>query len=370
VRSFLAGLFEIALASALLCPPAVSAAGSRNEEPPKARSPDGESPRADPSSAPSWNDEGFVLPESVAKAIESAAPAAPVVKPARPRKVLAYGRVPTHPESAAACFKALEILARKTGAFEVVLSGDPEALAPESLAAFDAVVMNNTHEGRPLLPRNFGDLSAERQKAAVGRETILKKSLLDFVSGGKGIVGIHGATAGVGWKEYLEMMGGDYADHFVDSVWVRVEEPGNPLCAGIGAGSLQVRDEFYIFGEPYSRKRVRVLLSLDLERTKDPGKRPDRDYPVSWIRRHGKGRVFYGSLGHTYDAYVSPQVLRHYLAGIQFATGDLEAEAEPRGAGAPGAPTKPEAPGAAEPKPASEGEPRNPEADPGRRRAP
>ena len=62
----------------------------------------------------------------------------------------------------------------------------------------------------------------------------------------------------------------------------------------------------------------------------DPGKRKDGDYVISWVRPYGKGRVFYCSLGHEPSSYYNPHVLRHYLAGIQFALGDLEADATPR----------------------------------------
>ena len=53
-----------------------------------------------------------------------------------------------------------------------------------------------------------------------------------------------------------------------------------------------------------------------LEQDKDPENRPDKDYPISWIRQYGKGRVFYCSLGHVSGPYCSPVVLQHYLAGI------------------------------------------------------
>jgi uncharacterized protein len=50
---------------------------------------------------------------------------------------------------------------------------------------------------------------------------------------------------------------------------------------------------------------------------------------VSWIRTYGKGRVFYCSLGHREEIFWNPVVLRHYLAGIQFAIGDLPADSTP-----------------------------------------
>ncbi|NOX54714.1 MAG: ThuA domain-containing protein [Planctomycetes bacterium] len=273
----------------------------------------------------------FVVSEQVRRAIEQAAPAVPFVTPARPRRVLIYGRWPTHPESVACCFAALEILGRKTGAFEVVCSGDPEVFSPNNIKRFDAAVMNNTHERHPLLPLGFQDLPPEPRARAESREPVLQKSLLEFVAGGKGIVGIHGAVAGgIRWPEYLEMMGGAYAGHFAGAVWVRPEEPDHPLCRFLAGESFAVRDEIYMFKESFARRRVRVLLCLDLEKKPDPGKRSDRDYVVSWVKSYGRGRVFYCSLGHSLSAYKNPYVLRHYLAGIQFAAGDFPAPAAPR----------------------------------------
>ena len=82
--------------------------------------------------------------------------------------------------------------------------------------------------------------------------------------------------------------------------------------------------------EPFSGGGVRVLLSLDLSKMKDPEQRPDKRYVVSWIRPCGKGRVFYCSLGHAAGVYANPQVLKHYLAGIQWAIGDLKANNAPK----------------------------------------
>jgi type 1 glutamine amidotransferase len=60
-----------------------------------------------------------------------------------------------------------------------------------------------------------------------------------------------------------------------------------------------------------------------------PERRTDKDFAVSWIRGYGKGRVFYCFLGHNPQTFWNPSILQHYLAGIQFALGDLPAEATP-----------------------------------------
>jgi type 1 glutamine amidotransferase len=82
---------------------------------------------------------------------------------------------------------------------------------------------------------------------------------------------------------------------------------------------------------------VRVLLTVDLDEKVQPQvdkpwtgyKRPDRIYPVTWIRSYGKGRVFYCSLGHMPETFMSPPIVGHFLAGVQFMLGDLDADTTP-----------------------------------------
>ena len=53
--------------------------------------------------------------------------------------------------------------------------------------------------------------------------------------------------------------------------------------------------------------------------------RKDQDYWVSWVKPYQKGRVFYCSLGHNDRTYCDPNILKFFLAGIQYAMGDLKA---------------------------------------------
>jgi type 1 glutamine amidotransferase len=281
-------------------------------------------------------DRTYVVSPQTIKAIEAAAPEAALVTPKKRRRVLVYGRVPTHPESVACCFKAMEIMGLKTGAFEAVCSGDPIMFLPEKLKQFDVVLMNNTHERAPMLPWDFEKLSLDEQAAAKQREPLLTKSLVDFVTSGKGLVGIHGATAiRDDLKELAEMYGGQIMGHRGGVWWVKPDEPNHPLCVPLEGRSFEVRDEIYVFRkpltrEPMTREDIRVMLSLDLGKMEDPKLRTDGDYALSWIRPYGKGRVFHCTLGHAKTAYTNPDVMKHYLAGIQFAAGDLQADAVPK----------------------------------------
>ena len=263
------------------------------------------------------------------KLIEAAAPNKAPAKPAKPRKVLVWGHTWTHQPNPYA-EKALEILARKTGAFEAVISDDPRLLLGDSLRQFDALVMNNIHEREPFLPDDFARLKGEQKAAAQKLDEAAKQSILEYVRSGKGVVGIHAATAAFrNWPEYGDMMGGYYAGHIHQEVVIRPEDPKHPVNACFGGKPFTIRDEIYISREPYSRKKVRVIASLDLSRMEDPQKRPDKDYAVSWVRAYGKGRVFYTTLGHDAATYWNPVFLKHLLAGVQFAIGDLEGETAP-----------------------------------------
>ena len=78
-----------------------------------------------------------------------------------------------------------------------------------------------------------------------------------------------------------------------------------------------------------------MLVSLDLSdaatgAVKNGVKRSDQDFAVAWIKHFGAGRVFYCSLGHAENVFQDPGVVRFYLEGIQFALGDLKADARPK----------------------------------------
>ena len=93
-----------------------------------------------------------------------------------------------------------------------------------------------------------------------------------------------------------------------------------------------VSDEIYQFDQRYSRQRLRVLASLDTHRTdmtKPDITRDDGDFGLVWVQRFGQGRAFYSAFGHDQHVFWDPTVLRHYLAGIQFACGDLAADTTP-----------------------------------------
>jgi len=262
------------------------------------------------------------------------------VKPARPRRILVYGiSHGPHLFCIPTAKAALQVLGEKTGAFTAVISDDLANFEPEALEAFDAVCFANTTGEvflRPVSRHLFDELPQAEQKARMENEKRLVKNVVGYVKNGGGFFGIHAATDSLKKvPAYGEMIGGYFDGHpwgGGSTVTVKLEEPNHALCQGVfgGAQSFTIKDEIYQFKEPYDRSRVRVLLSIDLEKSDKPNpnkmKRTDGDYPVAWIKRYGKGQVFYCSLGHNTSTYANPMVLKFWANGFQYAVGDLKVD--------------------------------------------
>jgi type 1 glutamine amidotransferase len=141
------------------------------------------------------------------------------------------------------------------------------------------------------------------------------------------------------WPEFNTMIGGFFKFHWNDGteIAVKVDEPNHPLNAAFkGKPQLVVIDETYTMArDTYSRKNLRVLTSVDYakmsaeDKAKESNPRPDGDYALSWIRREGKGRVFYEAHGHNEKIYAMTPILEHVLAGMQYVLGDLQADDSP-----------------------------------------
>jgi len=253
--------------------------------------------------------------------IEAAIPTKATATPKSPRKILVFWRCEGffHGSGIAGGNKAIELMGQKTGAYTADFAREYDVFEPANLKKYDAVLLNNT----------TGLKLSDTQKQA----------LLDFVRGGKGIIGIHAATDNFyQWPDGAKMMGGLFCGHpwGGGGTWAfKIDEPNHPLTRAFGGKGFKLKDEIYQFKDPYTRADRRVLLSLDLSdeatgkvNIKSP--RADNDYAVAWIKKEGNGRVFYCSLGHAANVFMEPAILQFYLDGIQYALGDLPADASPK----------------------------------------
>jgi hypothetical protein len=264
----------------------------------------------------------FGITDEEINKIRSAMPDKPVVKPEKNRTMLVFSLCNGFKHGSIPYWKqALDIMGEKTGAFKVVHSDDMGIFTPDALKQFDVICFNNTTK---LVPNQ------DQQKA-----------IMNFITSGKGIVGIHAATDNFyEWEEGAMMMGGQFKGHpwTGNGTWaIKLDDPGHPLMKSFEGRNFKINDEIYRTLPPYySRKNQRVLMSLDMSdpNTKNaPGTVPeDMDTGISWIKPVGKGRLFYCSLGHNNHLLWNKAVLGHYLAGIQYAAGDLKVDDKPLGA--------------------------------------
>ena len=117
------------------------------------------------------------------------------------------------------------------------------------------------------------------------------------------------------------MIGAIFKYHFNNQpITVTVEDPKSPLTA-MFKEPLELTGEIYTFSmDTYSRDNLRVLTSVDYskmseaDRVKESYPRSDHDYPLSWVRRDGNGRVFYTALGQRRED-VLPQAGQRAAAG-------------------------------------------------------
>jgi len=290
----------------------------------------------------------LVMAGSVASAADKTDPASVVAKtefsaskPAKARKVLIYSHCNgfNHSSGIEAAKIAFPAIGKKTGAFECVVSDDLANFEADKIQQFDAIIFSNT-TGELFTGKAFDQCAQRPAKEEEAKTTErLRKNVVDFVKGGRGIMGIHSATdCSYGWREWGEMIGGYFIGHPWQTIWVTNDDPNSPINAAFQGQGFQISDEIYTYGpsrvlkwDAYGRDVNRVLLSVDMEKSKiAKGPRADNDHGLSWIKTYGKGRTFYCAFGHDQRAFVNPAVLQHMLAGLQFVLGDRKADAAPK----------------------------------------
>jgi type 1 glutamine amidotransferase/sugar phosphate isomerase/epimerase len=268
-----------------------------------------------------------VKAEEAAQKVEAALPKEPFAKPKKARTLLVIESLHGMSHNTIPHTNLmLQKFGEKTGAWKAVFDNDLTQLLPANIKKYDAVFLND------IVGEAFADPA-------------VRESLLNFVKNGGGLIGKHGTPwASRNWTEFTEMIGAMDAPHRIENGIMRVYDPASPLVKMFDGKPLPWKEEYYRFLiEGHRRLRwnnVRVLMTVDLD---DPAieprpwegyKRQDKIYPVSWIRTYGKGRVFYTSIGHMPETFMTPSLVGHILSGVQFALGDLDADATPNPPGA------------------------------------
>jgi type 1 glutamine amidotransferase len=267
-----------------------------------------------------------------------AAPAALAESRARPKRLLFFTKASSYEHTVivgkdgqpSLAQKTLDELGQKHG-FVVTHSKDGGLFTPPGIAGYDAFVFFTS-----------GDLTVPGNDKNPPMSAEGKANLLEAISSGKGFVGIHPAAdtfntpgdrfqpSGDAADPYIRMVGGEIINH-------GAQQPARVLCADRKfPGFADCKDSFELLDDWYSLKNLgkdlHVLLSLATWSMKNTGnesvyRRPP--YPITWARKHGKGRVFYTGLGHREEVWASPQFQSMLVGGIRWATGLAPAALKP-----------------------------------------
>ncbi len=266
--------------------------------------------------------------------IEARAPEKPQVAPKQKRTALVFSLMTGYKHWCTPhTTEMIRILGEKTGAYDVVISDDISYFEKDKIQQFDLIFLNNTcsdREKRHL----FYDVLKDMDKAHA-----LEQNLLDHVANGAGLVAIHGGIVMLNNSPaFSDMLGGSFDFHPMQQIVVgQLVDKEHPITSAFDGKPLMHYDEPYMFNNAYGNLDFHPLLEMEI----DPDEKTfnDKRYQavlkkglplyISWIKRHGKGRVFYCSPSHNAQSFEQPELLQFILNGIQYAAGDLNCDDKP-----------------------------------------
>ncbi len=280
--------------------------------------------------------EPFPLTDAWKQKIRNLAPEKTTVPVAKKHKVLLFSLftgfehwVIPHGDA------VIEILGDKTGAYDVVQSNDIFMFEKDKLYEFDAIILNNNcskGDHRNLfydeLLKNKNMTDEER----FAKADELEKNLLEYVKNGGGLFAFHGAIVMQNNSaEFSEMLGGSFDYHPPQQkIELNMVDKNHPLTKAFGDKPFVHIDEPYMFKNAYHKKHFRPLLYMEFDKIQKMKHQPeDKVGYVSWIKRYGKGRVFYVSPSHNAQSYEDARLLQFYLDGLQYVLGDLQCDDTP-----------------------------------------
>lgn len=160
----------------------------------------------------------------------------------------------------------------------------------------------------------------------------LEDNLIRYVSKGHGLMVLHGSIVMQNKSEnYGKMVGGSFDYHPVQQmIQVKLVDPNHPLVAAFDGQGFEHVDEPYLFNNAYFDYNFRPLLYMEADKlTGLKTKVEDNIKYISWIKKQGKGRVFYSSPSHNAQSMTNPKLLQFFLDGLQYVMGDLKCDDTP-----------------------------------------
>jgi putative membrane-bound dehydrogenase-like protein len=203
---------------------------------------------------------------------------------ARPLKVLFLGDQGHHrPADRAA--QITPVLAGR--GIQVTYTEKVADLNPQTLASYDALIIY----------ANINDINRGQEQA-----------LVDYVEGGGGFVPLHCASyCFLNSPRYIALVGAQFQRHGTGTFDTSIVDPAHPIMKGFEP--FRTWDETYVHTKHNETDRHLLQVRGD-------GK---TDEPWTWVRTHGKGRIFYTAYGHDARTWQNPSFHDLVERGIRWA---------------------------------------------------
>ena len=142
-------------------------------------------------------------------------------------------------------------------------------------------------------------------------------NLTAAIEGGVGLAGHHGGMADAfrDAVDYQFMVGGQWVAHPGNIIDYRVDitRPDDPVMAGVN-GFAYRSEQYYMHVDPSNE-----VLATTTFTGEHASWINGVTMPVVWKRQHGKGRVFYSSLGHVSAEFQVSEMATILRRGINWA---------------------------------------------------
>ena len=166
---------------------------------------------------------------------------------------------------------------------------NPEDLNRENLEKYDGLMIYANHE----------KITPEQEKA-----------LLGFVENGRGFIPVHCASfCFQNSPDYISLVGGQFLKHKTDTFTAPIIKKDHPIVKSL--------HEFSTWDETYVHDKLGTDITVLMERVEG-----DHHEPWTWVKEHGKGRVFYTAYGHDERTWRNPGFQQLIKEGILWAVGE------------------------------------------------
>lgn len=174
------------------------------------------------------------------------------------------------------------------------------------------VDLTYTDELSQINPANLKRFDALMLYANITKATPdVEKAILDYVADGHGYAVIHcGSYCWLNSQPLTELAGGRFKRHGTGVFKETQIKPDHPILAGLHP--IESWDESYV--HEMHNEKDRTVLSV---REDKEGKEP-----YTWVRTHGKGRVFYTAWGHDERTWSNKDFQDLLERGIRWSAGD------------------------------------------------